>query len=366
VVWYAMGEEQLICEAPGKTKEWMGIDAEVRTLHSNCVLAFDVHKPYRVLQKFYGDAAEKPRADLCCPVKYDTADTDHIPQEVLDRFYGCGSPVGSAGLREGETFADLGSGGGIDCFIAAKKVGKSGKVIGVDMTDPMLKVANINRPIVAKNLGYANVEFRKGVMENVPIEDAAVDCLSSNCVLNLSPDKKKVFSEMWRILKDHGRICVADIVSQTHVPVALQANEQLWGECLTGALSEEEFLAELERAGFYGLKILKKTYWKEVEGYKFHSVTVTAHKFAKKNGCRFIGQKAVYLGPWKSVLDDEGHFFPRNEEIEVCTDTAEKLRHGIYAGRFRILEPAGKTRVTGVIAGAAAAGAVCGPDEDCC
>lgn len=367
VVWYAMGEEQLICAAPGKTKEWLSMESPVRTLHSNCVLAFDVDKPYRVLQKFYGDAAEKPQEDLCCPVKYDPADTAHIPKEVLDRFYGCGSPVGSAGLKPGETFADLGSGGGIDCFIAAKKVGATGKVIGVDMTDPMLKVANENRPKVAENLGYANVEFRKGVMEKVPIDDDVVDCLSSNCVLNLSPDKKKVFSEMWRILKDHGRICVADIVSDRPVPVGLQANERLWGECLTGALSEEEFLSELERAGFYGLRILKKTFWKSVEDYKFYSVTLTAHKFKKRAGCRFIGQQAIYLGPWKSVMDEEGHLFPRNESVEICTDTAAKLKNGVYAGRFRILEPKGSTasplKAVGV---ALSTDADCDPQGGCC
>ena len=370
VVWYAMGEEQLACEAPGKTKEWLSVADPVRTLHSNCVLSFDVHKPYRVISDFYGDAADEPQADLCCPVKYDEADTSHIPKEVLERFYGCGSPVGSAGLRPGEVFADLGSGGGIDCFIAAKKVGPTGRVIGVDMTDRMLAVANRNRPLVADSLGYANVEFRKGTMEACPIEDSAVDCLSSNCVLNLSPDKRKVFAEMWRVLKDHGRICVADIVSEVKVPAALQADERLWGECITGALSEEEFLSELERAGFYGLRILKKTFWKTVQGFAFHSVTVTGHKFLKKDGCRFIGQKAVYLGPWKSVIDEEGHLFPRNEEVEVCTDTAAKLSNGTYAGQFRVLQPSGAAMPAGTAAmsltTAESGGSCCDPTKGCC
>ncbi|MFH1723078.1 MAG: methyltransferase domain-containing protein [Elusimicrobiota bacterium] len=362
VVWYAMGTEQLACEAPGKTKEWLEVDAPVRTLHSNCVLAFDVHKPYRVLQEFYGGAAEEPRKELCCPVKYDPADTGHIPGEVLDRFYGCGSPVGQAGLIEGETFVDLGSGGGIDCFIAAKKVGPEGKVIGVDMTDAMLEVARRSAPVVARNLGYDVAEFRKGFLERIPVEDESADCVSSNCVLNLSPDKPKVFGEIWRILKDHGRICVADIVSDRRVPAALQADERLWGECLTGALSEEEFLAELERAGFYGLRVLKRTFWKEVRGHRFHSVTVSAHKYAKRSVCRFTGQKAVYLGPWKSVMDEEGHLFCRNEPVEVCIGAAAKLLAGPYGGMFRVLEPDGRERTADAPAEPVAASA----DGGCC
>ncbi len=351
VVWYAMGEEQLACGDASADP--------VRTLHSNCVLAFDVLKPYRVLSEFYGAAADAPQAELCCPVKYDEADTAHIPKEVLERFYGCGSPVGQAGLRPGEVFADLGSGGGIDCFIAAKKVGSEGRVIGVDMTDRMLAVAERNRPLVARALGYGNVEFRKGYLEKVPIADGAVDCLSSNCVLNLSPDKRAVFAEMWRVLKDHGRLCVSDIVSDRRVPAALQADERLWGECLTGALTEEEFLSELERAGFYGLRVLKKSFWKDVQGFGFHSVTVTGHKFEKRDGCRFIGEKAVYLGPWKAVTDEEGHLFPRNEEVAVCSDTAAKLANGPYSGQFRLLGPDGAPAE-------GAAAAACGPAKDCC
>jgi MoaA/NifB/PqqE/SkfB family radical SAM enzyme/SAM-dependent methyltransferase len=332
VIFHAMGDGAIAC---GDDVE----NREAATLHSNCVLSFDVEKPHRIIQEFYGNAAEQPQKELCCPVNYEAEDIAHIPQEVLERFYGCGSPVTLADLKEGETHVDLGSGGGIDCFIAAKRVGREGRVIGVDMTDRMLEVANRNRARVAENLGYDTVEFRKGFLERIPVEEASVDLITSNCVINLSPDKRSVFSEMWRILKDHGRIVVSDIVSDRPTPPHIKVNPQLWGECLAGALTEEEFLAELERAGFYGLEVLKKTYWKEVEGYPFYSVTVRGYKHAKKAGCVYIGQKAVYRGPFKTVMDEEGHLFPRDIAIEVCTDTASKLRNAPYAAHFTVTDP---------------------------
>jgi len=234
---------------------------------------------------------------------------------------------------------DLGSGAGIDCFIAAKKVGNTGKVVGIDMTDQMLRVANECKPIVEKNLGYDVVEFRKGFLEEIPIEDKAVDVITSNCVINLSPDKKKVFSEMWRILNDHGRIVISDIVSETEVPDHIVTNEQLWGECIAGALTEDEFISNLEQAGFYGLRILSKVYWKNVENYRFFSITVQGFKFEKSAGCVYIGQKAIYLGPLKAIIDEEGHIFPRNEAVEICTDTARKLSKPPYQGMFIITDP---------------------------
>ena len=316
---------------------------DVRTLHSNCVLAFDVDKPRKLVREFYGKAAETPQQELCCPTTFEASAISHIPKEVLDRFYGCGSPVTMAQVRPGETYLDLGSGAGIDCFIAAKLVGPTGKVIGVDMTDEMLAVAERNRPLVAANLGYDVVEFRKGFLESVPAESKSVDVVTSNCVINLSPDKPKVFAEIWRILKDHGRTVIADIVSDRPVPAHLKVNPQLWGECIVGALTEAEFLAQLQEAGFYGLSILKKSYWKTVEGYDFYSVTVQGSKFEKTAGCQFIGQRAIYLGPMKAVVDEEGHLFPRDVEVEVCTDTAAKLSKPPYAGSFTVLEHGGRS-----------------------
>ncbi len=157
--------------------------------------------------------------------------------------------------------------------------------------------------------------------------------------MNLSPDKKRVFSETWRVLKDHGRIVIADIVSEEEVPAHQRKDPRLWGECISGALTEEEFLAYLERAGFYGLQILKRTFWKEVEGYRFYSVTVRGYKFEKTEGCVFVGQKAVYQGPFKGTSDEEGHWFPRGVPVEICTDTAAKLFKEPYAGQFVVTDP---------------------------
>ncbi|MBI4366555.1 MAG: radical SAM protein [Deltaproteobacteria bacterium] len=308
------------------------------TLHSNCVLSFDVEQPRRAVRQFYGAAAEQPQAELCCPVRYDPRETAHIPAEVLDRFYGCGSPSTLAALQPGETYCDLGSGGGIDCFIAAKKVGAAGTAIGIDMTDGMLAVANRNKALVAERLGYDGVEFRKGYLEQIPVDDGSVHCLTSNCVINLSPDKPAVFREMWRVLRQHGRIVLADVVADRPVPPALQADPHLWGECIAGAMTEAAFLAALETAGFYGLQILRKAFWKSVEGYHFYSLTVRGYKYAKEPSCRFIGQRAIYLGPGKAFVDEEGHQFPRNVAVEVCTDTAAKLRAEPYAAAFHVIE----------------------------
>ncbi|MBI4378227.1 MAG: methyltransferase domain-containing protein [Nitrospinae bacterium] len=333
IIYHAMGENTAVC----------GMDTgDVRTLHSNCVLSFDVEKPYRVVQEFYSKAADEPKADLCCPIKYDDADIRHIPEEVLKRFYGCGSPITMADVSADECVLDLGSGGGIDCFIAAKRVGKNGRVIGVDMTEKMLEIANKNKVLVADNLGYDVVEFKKGFLEKLPVEDKSIDLITSNCVINLSPNKKVVFSEMWRVLKDHGRIVVSDIVSEKEIPLHLKVNEQLWGECMGGALTEDEFLSYLEQVGFYGVEVLKRTYWKDVKGYKFYSVTVRGYKFEKKEGCVYIGQKAVYRGPFKAVVDEEGHLFSRDEIVEVCTDTSAKLKNPPYNQFFTIIEPDGE------------------------
>ena len=228
------------------------------------------------------------------------------------------------------------------------------------MTDQMLAVARESQPRVAAALGYENVEFRKGILEQIPVENQTAEIVTSNCVINLSPDKPAVFREIWRVLKDGGRLVVADIVADREVPPPLRADGQLWGECISGALSEDAFLSTIERAGFYGVSILKKNFWREVEGTRFYSVTVRGFKFEKKAGCRFIGQYAVYLGPMKAVVDEEGHLFPRGVPVEVCTDTATKLSASPYAGTFAVLD--GHSPAATVDTG----GNCCGADDACC
>jgi radical SAM protein with 4Fe4S-binding SPASM domain len=366
VVFRSMGERTLHDEV-----------AIVRTTHSACVLSEEVIERSRgSVREFYGHAADEPQAELCCPVRPDEADLTHIPPEVVERFYGCGSPVAAAALAPGETMVDLGSGAGIDCFIAAKKVGSEGRVYGIDMTDSMLAVAQDCRPKVADALGWDVVEFRRGFLEAIPLEDSTANVVTSNCVINLSPDKPKVFREIWRVLKDHGRAVIADIVADQEVPPAMRADGQLWGECISGALTEEAFLAALERAGFYGVSILQKTFWREVEGCRFYSVTARGYKFEKQAGCSYIGQYAIYLGPLKAGIDEEGHLFPRGTHVEVCTDTAAKLSRAPYAGSFAIVDgPTGHAAVTSAVASsvdgtasnaADGAEACCSPESGCC
>ncbi|MEK6680838.1 MAG: methyltransferase domain-containing protein [Nitrospirota bacterium] len=290
------------------------------------------------VRSFYSAAALAPKKELCCPVTYTPEDISHIPEEVFSISYGCGSPVAIAGIMEGEIMADLGSGGGIDCFIAAKKIGPSGKVIGVDMTEEMLEKAKGFFNTIATNLGYSNVDFRYGFLEDIPIDDNFTDIITSNCVINLSTDKDAVFKEIYRVLKTGGRFVISDIVSDKEAPEEIKRDKELWGECISGSVTQEEFLRLAKDAGFYGIEILKRDFYKEVEGIKFYSVTLRGFKFRKGKRCLYIGHYAVYLGPFSSVHDDDNHEFKRGEMVEVCTDTIFKLSRLPYAGKFLIID----------------------------
>ena len=288
------------------------------------------------VKSFYSAAAIQPKKELCCPVSYDREDVSFIPKEVLEVSYGCASPMSLAQPKQNEVVLDLGSGAGIDCFIAAKKVGPAGRVIGVDMTEEMLNKANRAQEEVASQLGYLNCEFRKGFLEEVPVEAESIDLVTSNCVLNLSADKKKVFAEIFRILKSSGRFVISDIISDKAVPLYMQKDSKLWGECISGALTQNEFLGLEKAAGFYGLEVLKNFKYKEAEGIQFCSITVRGYKFKKGANCVYIGQYATYLGPYSEIRDDDNHIFPRGQAIEICTDTASKLTQPPYAGKFLI------------------------------
>ena len=168
---------------------------------------------------------------------------------------GCGNPVAIASLKEGDVVVDLGSGAGFDAFLASPKVGKTGKVIGIDMTDEMLEKAREN----AKRGNYGNVEFRKGDIEDLPIEDGSVDVIISNCVINLAPDKRKVFQEAYRILKPGGRLMASDVVLIQPLPEELKKDEELLVGCVSGAILKQDYLRLLEKAGFRHTRIHKET-----------------------------------------------------------------------------------------------------------
>jgi len=186
---------------------------------------------------------------------YEANSVADLPDAATAASLGCGNPTAIAGLKPGETVLDLGSGGGIDCFLAAKAVGPTGHVIGVDMTDEMLKLANQNKA----KLDATNVEFRKGEIENMPVENNSVDIIISNCVINLSPDKDAVFREAFRVLKPGGRFAVSDIVTEGEMPEILRKNMSAWASCISGALDQEDYLEKMRQAGFADVAIESRT-----------------------------------------------------------------------------------------------------------
>ena len=291
------------------------------------------------VRNFYSKAAVSAQESLCCPTQYDSKDLSHIPKEVLEVSYGCGSPVGQANLSEGEVMVDLGSGGGIDCFIAARHVGKTGRVYGIDMTEEMLGVARKNATLVAKNLGYNNIEFRQGYLESIPVDDSSVDLVTSNCVINLSTDKDEVFGEIHRILKPGGRFMISDIISDKEVPEAMQNNKELWGECVSGALTLNKFLSYAKKNRFQGLRVQKDYLWKEVEGSKFYSYTIEGCKHVPSENKSFCSSLlATYAGPFESVTF-QGTVYPVGIAVEINEDTAQLLASHSYAGQIIITNP---------------------------
>jgi SAM-dependent methyltransferase len=207
-------------------------------------------------------------------VSYAELAADIVPGADLG--LGCGLPTQSAGLRPGDTVLDLGSGAGVDVFIAAKAVGAQGRVIGVDMTPQMLARARAN----ALKGGYHNVEFRRGDIEALPVDDASVDVVISNCVINLAPDKRRVFGEMYRVLKPGGRFSISDIVTHGDVPEAVRRDVELWAGCVAGALDQELYLQLLREAGFQDVRVGQRQDYESPPGvdYGFSSITVEGRK----------------------------------------------------------------------------------------
>ena len=331
----------------------------------------------RAVAERYSEGAKAREAALCCPVSYDPKLLEVIPDEVIERDYGCGDP--SKYVRRGETVLDLGSGTGKICFIAAQVVGPEGQVIGVDMTDDMLDVARRNAPLVAERIGYDNVEFRRGriqdlrtdlnrveqLLEEQPVRSVeglqqmeqaleelrttqpliapnSVDIVVSNCVLNLVPsaDKPSLFREIHRVLRRHGRAVISDIVADEPVPASMQQDADLWSGCISGALTESDFLRAFEEAGFYGIQVLEREPepWQTVEGIEFRSIVVEAFK-GKEGPCLERRQAVVYRGPFREVVDDDGHRLRRGVRTAVCDKTFEIYSRAPYTDHFDPVEP---------------------------
>jgi SAM-dependent methyltransferase len=264
---------------------------------------------------------------MCCPTSYDMTELkSFIPEEVLKISYGCGTPAGLQTVRRGEIVLDIGSGGGIDCFEASRLVGPSGQVIGIDMTDTMLDIARRNAPIVAANLGHAssNVEFRKGMADAMPVNDDSVDLIISNCVINLAPDKGKVFREMYRVMKPGGRFTISDIVSDQAVPQYLVHDADKWGDCLSGALPLSGYLSGISAAGFVGIHLVKFSPWQVIDGIHFFSVTLTGYKLPAASPALKI-RYATLCGPFSRVIDEQGTTYQRGIPQPIGTASAGLL-----------------------------------------
>ena len=325
----------------------------------------------------YGNAAQEVESCLCLPVGYDPALLKVIPEEILEKDYGCGDP--SRYVGKGETVLDLGSGSGKACYIVSQIVGAGGKVIGVDFNPPMLELARKYQKTIGDRLGYHNVEFRRGKIQDLQtnlelvdrylqdnpvrsvadlakleayenrirreqplIADESVDVIVSNCVLNLvrPEDKNVLFAEMYRVLKRGGRIAISDIVSDEPVPEDLAKDPDLWSACVSGAFQEEDFLRAFEAAKFYGIQIeeFRSEAYQTVEGIEFRAVTVTAHK-GKEGPCIERNQAVIYRGPWKQVVDDDGHTLPRGVRIAVCDKTYRLYSRPPYEDQFVLVPP---------------------------
>src|SRR6202011_4816450 len=221
-----------------------------------------------VVKEKYGQAALRATSggSSCCGISpaarggcgdpitsnlYDAAQAGQIPEEALLASLGCGNPTALANLRAGDVVLDLGSGGGIDVLLSARRVGPTGKAYGLDMTDEMLTLAEENK----RKSGLANVEFLKGEIENIPLPDNSVDVILSNCVINLSGDKDRVLREAFRVLKPGGRFAISDVVVRGDVPDAIRKSMELWVGCVAGALGDYEYVAKLAKAGFDGIEL---------------------------------------------------------------------------------------------------------------
>jgi arsenite methyltransferase len=322
------------------------------------------HNVEATVRDRYSEGAMTAQPALCCAVEYqDSQYLTVLPEEIVAKDYGCGDPTRF--VNAGEVVVDLGSGAGKNCYIIAQKVGATGRVIGVDMNDDMLALSRGYQGEIATKIGFSNVEFVKAKIQDLALDlasveqwlarspigsyeqllaleaecdrlrreqplvaDNSVDVVVSNCVLNLvrPADKQQLFQEIYRVLKRGGRAVISDIVCDEPPTIAMMDDPELWSGCISGAFLEAEFLQMFERAGFYGVEILARQEepWQTIEGIEFRSITVRAYK-GKEGICLDRSHAVIYKGPWKSVLDDDGHRLDRGERMAVCEKT-----FGIY------------------------------------
>ncbi|MFQ5866579.1 MAG: arsenite methyltransferase [bacterium] len=229
------------------------------------------------VKKRYGQFAEQGSSCCpnysCCDIGYSIDEVKDLPSDISEFSLGCGNPVALADIREGEIVLDIGSGGGLDVFLASKKVGPKGKVIGLDMTEQMVEKAKQN----AKKGNYNNVEFKLGEAEDIPVKDNSVDLVMSNCVINLVPDKEKAYQEIYRILRPNGKFVISDLVTEKELDESIRNNSEKLVACVGGALTEKGYIGAIKRSGFKNVNILKKSTM-VVSGVKVLSETIRGEK----------------------------------------------------------------------------------------
>lgn len=327
----------------------------------------------------YERAAGAAQPGLCCPGGYDSDLLAILPKEVIEKDYGCGDP--SRFVRPGDRVLDLGSGAGKICYMIAQKVGPEGTVTGVDFNDAMLAVARKYRREMAETMGYLNVRFLKGRIQDLaldldqadlwlaenPINSAedmwayedhcetlrrnspmigagSVDLVVSNCVLNLvrPADKPALFSEIYRVLARGGRAVISDVTCDEDPTEAILNDPKLWGDCIAGAFREDQFLDMFAQAGLYGVEIIDRSDqpWQVVDGIEFRSMTVRAFK-GTEGPCVDRNQAVIYTGPWSSVSDDDGHVLVRGRRMAVCDKTFRIMTSpdGPYADDVAAVRP---------------------------
>jgi SAM-dependent methyltransferase len=328
----------------------------------------------------YADGARRVEPGLCCPtIDYDPALLEILPEELIEKDYGCGDP--SRHVRSGETVLDLGSGAGKVCYILSQRVGPGGRVIGLDFNDAMLALARKHQSDIARRIGHDNVRFAKARIQDMALDldaaarwlaehpvttieqasafeahcgwlrrsaplvaDDSIDVIVSNCVLNLvqTEQKQQLFGEMHRVLRRGGRCVISDIVSDEDPTPRTLSDPHLWSGCIAGAFREDRFVEMFEEAGFYGVEILKRSSepWQVIDGVEFRSMTVCAYK-GKEGPCFEHHQAVVYSGPWKQVVDDDGHVLRRGERMAVCGKTYGILTDpaGPYGRQIIGIEP---------------------------
>ena len=311
------------------------------------------------VKNYYGkvlQTKEDLKTSACCPIsampKHLLPMIKNLHNEVQEKFYGCGSPIPHA--LKGKTVLDLGCGTGRDAYILSQLVGESGRVIGIDMTENQLAVARKHQDFHKKSFGYkkSNVEFHQAYIEDLKsagIADNSVDVVVSNCVINLSPNKAQVFSEIFRVLKPGGELYFSDIFANCRIPNDLQKDPVLLGECLGGAMYIEDFRRMLNKIGNWDFRTVSKdiiklhddTIAKQAGMIEFYSATVRAFKCDFEDVCEDYGHVAFYQGSIEHaqhvfVLDDH-HVFKTGLPVLVCGNTAKMLSETRYQDHFKVI-----------------------------